>query len=259
MYMTFMQFLKGHWVGLTGSALVILALQSDVLGALFAALLIVVIWIFSIMRGQQPSPQDAVQVAAGQLVGLTQELNIAVAEVVSLASGELQQLDSLVSTAIADLDLSFSAIGKQSADQQQMVQQLVGQRDSSESDTDRFTSVPSTPLDAFSTSPHVIQALAQSNAVIHDQVGLAIRALQFEDMAKQIIEHLHKRVADIGDFTGQLADQASGLGDAVSAQECSDRLTRLRHYISANRQRLKQADHQAVTQSSMDEGDIELF
>ena len=102
-------------------------------------------------------------------------------------------------------------------------------------------------------------------------LGTRLR-LRTDVMSKPLIEGVGKglmfRMLDLVVAAGvkraivnvtYLAEQVEGLAEVSSAPECADRLSRLRQCIAARREHLKMTDHRAVTQTSMVEGDIELF
>ncbi|MDH5547094.1 MAG: methyl-accepting chemotaxis protein [Gammaproteobacteria bacterium] len=94
-------------------------------------------------------------------------------------------------------------------------------------------------------------ALAQASTIsgdIDSQVGVAIRNLQFEDMVRQILEYIQKKNENIAKLV-----ESTGEADANLTGE--NRLDILESSVSQYRNTLRKA----VEQTSMDEGDIDLF
>ncbi|SEP72437.1 methyl-accepting chemotaxis protein [Ectothiorhodospira magna] len=85
-------------------------------------------------------------------------------------------------------------------------------------------------------------------------VGDAVRLLQFEDIASQVLERAVRRINFMERFVAELRQLPMVEPDHSRRQleEARGRLERLR-------QELKDAAHRPVHQKSMDEGDIELF
>lgn len=172
---------------------------------------------------------------------LAEEFDAMITEFANDASGELRQATDLMRDAIGDIDRSFRAIDEQHRAGRARLDELLAQ-----SDRDQ---VPQVLRDALS------KALTGSGAGIEESVGTAVRALQFEDMVRQILEHVIDRMGQLSRVTRELAAQAAQDPDG----DCRQQLSHLRDRLAADRLRLRQDRHRAVTQSSMDEGDIELF
>lgn len=88
---------------------------------------------------------------------------------------------------------------------------------------------------------------------VQGNVGAAIRLLQFEDIARQVLLQAQMRIDFLDRFVAEL--RLIPLGQARSPEDVAQarmRLERLREQLLA-------AAHRPVTQKSMQEGDIELF
>lgn len=111
--------------------------------------------------------------------------------------------------------------------------------------------------DAINDIDHSFRAIGarHGDGDIQDGVATAVRALQFEDLVRQILEHVISRMDQLSRLTTELADQAAHDREG----DCMAQLARLRERLAADRLNLRADRHRAVTQSSMDEGDIELF
>ncbi len=91
---------------------------------------------------------------------------------------------------------------------------------------------------------------------INGNVGMAVRALQFEDLARQLIEYLQKSNGEFQEVMGEVRATLNSAGmeagnDSVW-EEGHQRLASLRSEWSARAL-------SPVSQKSMDEGEIELF
>jgi methyl-accepting chemotaxis protein len=188
--------------------------------------------------GDQPVPADAKDSA---MAGLVSELHGIVCDVTNESRQELQQVRDLMSQSIATLDGSFTAIAKGAEQQKQLVSSLLIQLNS---DDEALAETAS--------------RLESNNGAIHEHVAAAIRSLQFEDLLRQIMEHLDERLSALDKTTAQLADQAESL-HATAPNDYARQLYELQLQLSSARAQLRTTDHRAVTQSSMDEGEIDLF
>ena len=83
-----------------------------------------------------------------------------------------------------------------------------------------------------------------SSENIHEQTARAVQSLQFEDIVRQLLEHMEQRLAVIQDFFGSGVDSR----DTVAA----DRMAELLGALEGLRRK-------AVTQEGMDEGSVDLF
>ncbi|HAT49908.1 MAG: hypothetical protein HQL07_05345 [Nitrospirae bacterium] len=90
---------------------------------------------------------------------------------------------------------------------------------------------------------------------ISNQVGVAVMSMQFEDMVTQLSESMEKKIHVLENFS-QAMDPDILFGDGLTAV---DRMQRLEQVLEGQRAGFNAVDRGAVQQSSMDEGDIELF
>ena len=92
---------------------------------------------------------------------------------------------------------------------------------------------------------------------IEHSVGDAVRALQFEDMTRQLIEHLHNNTTKFQ----EVADEQRGTLSSLSNRPIED--WNQEFLLATERLNQLRSDwekkHKAVMQSSMSEGDIDLF
>ena len=93
-------------------------------------------------------------------------------------------------------------------------------------------------------------------------VGSAIRSLQFEDMSRQLLEHLGHRVDGMGAMIALLngfESDISGLlasSDGFDEEQYSARIGQLANDVAELVERMRD---NPVTQEDMDEGEVELF
>lgn len=93
---------------------------------------------------------------------------------------------------------------------------------------------------------------------IESSVGLAVRGLQFEDMARQMVDFL---TLNTQHFRAMSDEVKIGLGafKTGSGQELVSELEQGVSRLNDMKQQWNVKDKKAVSQSSMDEGEIELF
>jgi methyl-accepting chemotaxis protein len=104
---------------------------------------------------------------------------------------------------------------------------------------------------------HNVTAVSDLTGKIELSVGTAVRGLQFEDMVRQLIDHLHNNIEHFQVLTTELQHSLSDLShpNADKKEQALlvgiDRLTEL--------QQLWNNKQKAVAQASMSEGDVDLF
>lgn len=93
---------------------------------------------------------------------------------------------------------------------------------------------------------------------IEENLGLAVRALQFEDMTTQLLDHINNQTDNINASLIDLKDMITNFNDdSVSEEEQVANANRIRTSID---DRFNMAiDKKAVSQETMSSGDIELF
>lgn len=105
---------------------------------------------------------------------------------------------------------------------------------------------------------HNVAELATLSSGIDSSVINAVRALQFEDMARQLIEYLQRNVQHFQAMTDEI-----GIGlntfKTMDSELCKQELTMGAERLRDMKQQWRAKTAKAVSQSSMDEGDIELF
>jgi methyl-accepting chemotaxis protein len=110
-------------------------------------------------------------------------------------------------------------------------------------------------IDAINQSTTgILDELTHSSQDIQTEINHSIRALQFEDIATQLAGHIQERLGHINDIA--IASHPSSIDSSESDTPLltvAQNLRQLRSSFS------DQKIERKVTQSSMDEGDIELF
>ncbi|MFP4154421.1 MAG: methyl-accepting chemotaxis protein [Halothiobacillaceae bacterium] len=89
---------------------------------------------------------------------------------------------------------------------------------------------------------------------VHENVGVAVRALQFEDITGQVLDRAAMRI----DFMERFAAELRQL-PLIENGRTPEQVDAARERLESLRQELKEVEHRPVGQSSMNEGDVELF
>jgi methyl-accepting chemotaxis protein len=103
----------------------------------------------------------------------------------------------------------------------------------------------------------VINSTGQISHFISSLVNQAITSLQFEDMCRQLSDHIDRRLGTVNELTQliQTLQQAQS-GDLM---QCRQMLDKVKLSADELRPRIAATDHKSVTQQSLDTGDVELF
>jgi len=103
--------------------------------------------------------------------------------------------------------------------------------------------------------------LEEAAAIARDmssKTGTTVQSLQFEDMATQLLQHVHRRLALLEMFSKEMAvlyPDPEGRMPPLTDRTLDD----ICHVLELNRMALSAVGHKAVQQQSMDSGVIELF
>jgi methyl-accepting chemotaxis protein len=111
-------------------------------------------------------------------------------------------------------------------------------------------------MDAFLESK--LPEVADAGAQIERSVANAVRSLQFEDMASQLLVGAERRLEPLGRLAGRLGAPADSR-DLDELRSYLAHLDRLREEVSDHIAHVEGNAHQSVLQETMDAGDIELF
>ena len=94
---------------------------------------------------------------------------------------------------------------------------------------------------------------------VDDNVSVAVRSLQFEDIVSQILQQLDKQTENLQKFAEQMDSGVHTLqGNVVDGGQCQEQLSMLQGVISQARNSLE-TNSSDRSQSSMQDGDVELF
>ncbi len=93
---------------------------------------------------------------------------------------------------------------------------------------------------------------------VDDNVSVAVRSLQFEDIVSQILGQLDSQTGNLQQFADQIDNSVHMLqGTVQDGNDCQEQLNTLQSAISQARGTL--ASNSSHSQSSMQDGDVELF
>jgi methyl-accepting chemotaxis protein len=106
-----------------------------------------------------------------------------------------------------------------------------------------------------------LEKISATTKEIHNNIGLAIRGLQFEDIVKQLLEYNRARLEKVESLvsaftTGMESLGSKKLGDPASL---SAQLNTMMQQWDDGLKSLEFEDHKPVHQQSMAAGDVELF
>lgn len=108
---------------------------------------------------------------------------------------------------------------------------------------------------------HIAQRLSEVSTItagIETEVGLAVQALQFEDMVRQLLDYGKQHLGRLQECAGVFQEERRH-GRACTAAEYHASLLRVSSQLSALQAENAVGDHRSVLQSSIQAGDIELF
>ncbi|MEO5339163.1 MAG: methyl-accepting chemotaxis protein [Magnetococcus sp. MYC-9] len=187
-----------------------------------------------IVASREGQASGAFSVVAAEV----RRLAIASREVSDLISDVVVETSNHVDTAkevvrdMASKDMSFSMEAKNRVDA--MMAQI--------SANDRLTA-------------RMLQQVASITGEIHNNIGLAVLSLQFEDMVTQITQAIEKKSAALEKFE-RIFDLERLLDDTLPKRE---RIGHAQQLLQEQRALLRSVSHKPVLQENMDAGDIELF
>ncbi|MBF0138713.1 MAG: hypothetical protein HQL74_00385 [Magnetococcales bacterium] len=159
------------------------------------------------------------------------EFSDRISGVVRKSKKEIESAKGIIEV-MASKDMSFAIESKGRVDE--MMAEV--------SEIDRFTE----------ETIHKVTGLADQ---ISAQVGVAVMSMQFEDMVTQLSHSMEKKFAVLENFT-QAMEAEILFTDGVDPEV---RRFHLENVLSGQRDGFNAVDRGAVQQSSMDEGEVELF
>lgn len=106
-----------------------------------------------------------------------------------------------------------------------------------------------------------VGSMSEISETVTREVGQAVTSLQFQDMSTQVIGHVNRRLDSLGELLDKIAALAFArdTAEADLKADCDMRLHDFRDSLETGALLLENANHNPVSQKSMNEGDIELF
>lgn len=95
---------------------------------------------------------------------------------------------------------------------------------------------------------------------VDQNVSLAVRSLQFEDIVSQILGRLDEQTTTLNQFAEQMESGAQGVSSVTDGHQCQQQLLTLQEIISQARNSMESSQEDMnLSQASMQDGDIDLF
>ena len=117
--------------------------------------------------------------------------------------------------------------------------------------------------DLHEINEHAKSTMAEVESIaanIGSEVGLAITALQFEDMVRQLIEHVSHRADLLRLYAAEtFSDETWNMSDPASLEQAEATVEQLARTLRGKHGLFDTLPHQRVEQQQMDWGDAELF
>lgn len=186
---------------------------------------------------------------SGALGGLMEDLHVAVACELDIAQHDLQQIHALLADAAVKLNESFMALNTQIRSQQDLLLAITNNVEKEQA----------------AGSADMKKNLGEVSGItdtINASVGLAIQALQFEDITGQVVTHSQMQLQQLSGLfydLQQVCNVPALKAANVSLADIEQQLEQSREMVAECRQKWAATRHKAVSQESMQVGDIELF
>lgn len=119
----------------------------------------------------------------------------------------------------------------------------------------KVTTMTQLMQDKNQTTNQVFEETDKISKGIEHSTESAIMALQFEDMCRQLLEHIEKRV-DASEELIQLADRAIAGSDSG---DLDAHLVDIETKLNELKPKIQSVQHKSVTQTDMNAGEVELF
>lgn len=103
-----------------------------------------------------------------------------------------------------------------------------------------------------------LSVISGISSEISENVGVAVRSLQFEDMTRQLLERVEQRSATLDRLLKQLVS-LSGLIAQSREAEGTELMSTIEAFKAEIDRELDEFAHSAIRQKDMDSGDLELF
>ena len=103
------------------------------------------------------------------------------------------------------------------------------------------------------------EMIAQLSHQIHKLVREGVLSLQFEDIARQLIEHIESRVDGVNQYVDNLLGGYLDFCRSSDEGARAELISRLEGRLQDAHNRFDALDSRSITQSNMSEGDIDMF
>jgi len=110
--------------------------------------------------------------------------------------------------------------------------------------------------DLNSTIETKLALINETTTSLNTEVAMAVQGLQFEDMVNQLAQHVESTCQQVAPFITQAAQSYT---TDTSTSRSVQRIKNLRQNLQQIRSENCAAQHEAVVQTSMSEGEIDLF
>jgi len=101
-----------------------------------------------------------------------------------------------------------------------------------------------------------LQQVSHCSEDITDKVSIAVRALQFEDIVRQLVEHVQIRLNRFSQAIDKLESLKSS---GVSNERVNEVIDEITQELNSLKHLHENVDSKVVTQKNMDAGEVELF
>ncbi|MFC7514162.1 chemotaxis protein [Herbaspirillum sp. GCM10030257] len=174
---------------------------------------------------------------ASQVKGLLSNLSDHGTQHLTEVETDLAQTSILLGEAIEKLGASFMAMHEAVSAQQSAIDLLIS------------SGTPSSEL---------VEQLRASQSEIGEHINSAITGLQFQDMTSQLIGRTVRRVTGLRDVLGGVGSGSAGISES-DVDGIVETLGTLNKVLDEQSGKLESALWQAVRQTHMESGEIELF
>ncbi len=163
-----------------------------------------------------------------------------------------EQIDSVVKGTMGSIEVAREEIHKIASRDMTMMLNSKKRVDGMSTEIERMDQITKSRL-------YDMQEISNS---INENVGTAVRSLQFEDMVRQLMEHSESCVTVVGSAVEQLStlyQESLLVGSAGHAASSESRLGELDALLNKIRDVKSSLSHRSVKQDGMDAGDVDLF
>ena len=113
-------------------------------------------------------------------------------------------------------------------------------------------------LDEFLKSS--LNQISEINKDLAKKTSVAVRSLQFEDIVRQVSEHIDRKVISLEDMIKAVTDEFNSIVPDISDEDLANEIRIINEKIEHTINHLNDNPlHKTTDQNSMDEGDVQLF